>query len=1156
MKIIKNKLKMSEGKTKEDEKDTGERGEYIPIATKGKEVFKSSFKHWIRTIALCLVVIFVPEQVSWAIGYNPGILWHNLQPTSVTSILQPSLNPPVITNELLAQNLKRALVPLVNRPLNQINFGQDLVLNLGEKAKKISKDKLELAYKWLKDPETEAIHCGIYVLYNLLTAYEKKVSLEQLANTVLLIDILSGTVDDEIYNLKPEVKSSLFALAKAAEYFGLKLYPVKISSLDNLKPPFIAHLYPGHFVLVTKIDEEKVHFFYDKGDTFLPKERFQEDFSGYALTAENSRHLALLLEEESKKIKGAKKRDTSQDRWVTFAGAFAFSMMGLVGMSRAPVNYSFWQGVTEPIVQGMVYRGLKEAGVKDNTVAAIGAAALTSFAYSAFSKTLIPTKTMVQDAAGNVKYQWKFGYARPISAGTTGWKVIGSSVIKSTTITAIQQIAKQNLKEEYKKHWGLEGLVDLVAIGIGYGIGGIYDSAMKLPAAISVYPDNTKPEEGTFRASKDVAGYPVGRPDYVFEVKDFSVNKINGRASALSAFWQGVKIPGVGFYVSEAATALTYEILGNNIKVLGKDFTRNDFAKVKQVYGMAISGINSGFGMLAEKVFRTEASKQFGAGDIVAAFTSGIVKGAVSVGLEKWSANLGYDPFYFTPLIWTASAFIDSGTKALFRNNGSAWDLFKSSYIFNAQNTVENILTMGRGYENMALGVGRDAGYFSQASSFAEDFAIQGVVQGIKSYITSKMHYEAINMLGNAATQIFFAPLSITQFSNDLESGNPIFSNVDSGRGFTRDASLEGPENNNNKEKLLPNQSGDVSFQTTSVEPSALPHIVRIPRAGWRGLFAKNIRVSAWQPIVDVDKDGKIIGYSGLGRTLFRREEAGVEIYFASALGVAAIKRKSTTRRTFHTGDFYGNVLPSPPFSESESNESESKQQSLPPIGEFLTQQGFISSSLLNFNCFKVTEETSVPWYVGGVSRTLFGNIKIKTDAALTPQTEWFSGRDFLVSGHAELPGSQNDFKYTMFWNFDNNTQMRFDSQTGRIILQGGIESAIKFHQPYLRKFSGSNNSFRVTGQLTIDQITLLYSQGNQTPTVIDEKTSVSGNYTYENTTFSFSVEKAKGVIKGVRLDNGFLNFKAEGEVFILPFLSDAKEGQAPEMESFANLRL
>ena len=49
--------------------------------------FRSRFRAWIRVVAMAVVFVFVPEQVSWAVNYNPFVLWkekarHYVAPTA------------------------------------------------------------------------------------------------------------------------------------------------------------------------------------------------------------------------------------------------------------------------------------------------------------------------------------------------------------------------------------------------------------------------------------------------------------------------------------------------------------------------------------------------------------------------------------------------------------------------------------------------------------------------------------------------------------------------------------------------------------------------------------------------------------------------------------------------------------------------------------------------------------------------------------------------------------------------------------------------------------------------------------------------------------------------------------------------------------------
>ncbi|HAH21303.1 MAG TPA: hypothetical protein DCL49_10425, partial [Candidatus Omnitrophica bacterium] len=100
----------------------------------------------------------------------------------------------------------------------------------------------------------------------------------------LAVDILNDVV-------KPEgnpkiIKTSLFALAKTSEFFNHKLVPIKLNNSinsANLITPFIAHFKAEHYVLVTRLSQEKIYFIDEHQEEFLPLDKFQEQFSGYAL---------------------------------------------------------------------------------------------------------------------------------------------------------------------------------------------------------------------------------------------------------------------------------------------------------------------------------------------------------------------------------------------------------------------------------------------------------------------------------------------------------------------------------------------------------------------------------------------------------------------------------------------------------------------------------------------------------------------------------------------------------------------------------------------------------------------------------------------------------------------------------------------------------
>src|SRR3989339_666321 len=222
----------------------------------------SRFGMRVKIAATVLLMVFFSQQVSWACGYNLSLLLSN--PSS--SWIYKDHGE---FNRLVAKR----------------------VYSLAKPSFRHNPQDLKSAYQWLKSPATQTVPCSAYVLYNLLLAKGLKPKIEDISTSLISLDLKAG-------NLKPpftasRINNSLYAMAKTSESLGLKLLPSRIDSITpellnslDSQTPFIAHLnslVEGHFVLVTKIDQEKVHFFYDKGNTFLPLEKFLEDFSGYCL---------------------------------------------------------------------------------------------------------------------------------------------------------------------------------------------------------------------------------------------------------------------------------------------------------------------------------------------------------------------------------------------------------------------------------------------------------------------------------------------------------------------------------------------------------------------------------------------------------------------------------------------------------------------------------------------------------------------------------------------------------------------------------------------------------------------------------------------------------------------------------------------------------
>ncbi|TAM38401.1 hypothetical protein EPN54_04260, partial [bacterium] len=205
-------------------------------ALKEKDVFKSSFKAWIRVVAFIVVAVFLPEQAAQAVEYDWRVLWS--KPGSLTSYSPNLIKDPRQLD--IAAAVRNILKDIAGKPITAIKISSTLTINL-EKPLNISKQRIEEIYNWLAGRP-----CGAKALYDFLVYKGVSAQEQDIAVMALTTDILSGV-------LKPEgnpkiIKSSLYALSRASEFFGAKLYPVKFDLTQGLSPkgtvpvlPFIAH---------------------------------------------------------------------------------------------------------------------------------------------------------------------------------------------------------------------------------------------------------------------------------------------------------------------------------------------------------------------------------------------------------------------------------------------------------------------------------------------------------------------------------------------------------------------------------------------------------------------------------------------------------------------------------------------------------------------------------------------------------------------------------------------------------------------------------------------------------------------------------------------------------------------------------------------------
>ena len=273
---------------------------------------KSRFPTWVRAIALLIVAVFIPEQVAWAIEYNPGILFsHVIQP--VQPIVYVHGNPVTDLSNLqsgmvVAANVRRSLESLSYKTLNKVSLAENLeVTNPDEDGIFLTSTKINKIIDWLQDPDTKTINCGIQGLGYILKGYGVDTTIEELAILSILMDILSGAVN----SFDGQLLTSLHSLTEVSWHFGIRLHPVEMpvnEDIFNLPIPFIVHIKnPEHFALVQKIEDDKVWLIKNNINKpfAMPKKKLLSQLSGYFLLNKEAVGARLLSEQESKQVKGA-----------------------------------------------------------------------------------------------------------------------------------------------------------------------------------------------------------------------------------------------------------------------------------------------------------------------------------------------------------------------------------------------------------------------------------------------------------------------------------------------------------------------------------------------------------------------------------------------------------------------------------------------------------------------------------------------------------------------------------------------------------------------------------------------------------------------------------------------------------------------------------
>ena len=141
--------------------------------------FVSRFNQWMKAIAIVVLIAFIPDQVSWAFGYNPAILYKNLPAMNTMQDAEMVMPKPAVQ---IAGSLEYLLKQIQNKPKLQLQLNLDPGYNpesRGFFAKKphtlnidtkttFNAAKIHQITDWLKTPNLNVLNCGVYALKDIL----------------------------------------------------------------------------------------------------------------------------------------------------------------------------------------------------------------------------------------------------------------------------------------------------------------------------------------------------------------------------------------------------------------------------------------------------------------------------------------------------------------------------------------------------------------------------------------------------------------------------------------------------------------------------------------------------------------------------------------------------------------------------------------------------------------------------------------------------------------------------------------------------------------------------------------------------------------------------------------------------------------------------
>ncbi|HQP91841.1 MAG TPA: cysteine peptidase family C39 domain-containing protein, partial [Candidatus Omnitrophota bacterium] len=271
-----------------------------------------------------IVLTFLPEQVAWAVDYNlRGVLsGSGINAVSQAAVATDGSVPKeqLASNQVIAKSIKESLSQLVNKDVTDIKLSRDLIIHRTYPLS-LNEEKLNELSAWMNDGQ-DLITCGSYALAGMFGLMGRRINADQIAHYALLIDILSDSLNIYTYNKAKKLESSLYALDKTAEFFGIDLKPIyfkvfdlnnkEISKAINKLIPFIAFVDDDHMVLVKGLSKEGLIIEDNGKENILNRAQTQAHLSGYGLVRAkidlSGLEIEVLDDEIAKAIRGTKRQ--------------------------------------------------------------------------------------------------------------------------------------------------------------------------------------------------------------------------------------------------------------------------------------------------------------------------------------------------------------------------------------------------------------------------------------------------------------------------------------------------------------------------------------------------------------------------------------------------------------------------------------------------------------------------------------------------------------------------------------------------------------------------------------------------------------------------------------------------------------------------------